>query len=106
MIDQDYEQLKIIDFGLSSNLEQQPQPKGEHMVVGTQVYGSINQNRGFKVSQKDDLESAIYCIFRLLLKSIGISDLPWVPKSKSLNEMILLKSECLVIENIISFIKK
>jgi hypothetical protein len=69
------------------------------------VYGSITQNRGLKVGQKDDMESAIYCVFRLFLKSLGIDELPWVPSDKKMNVMIQMKAEKLTKEHIFSFIK-
>ena len=76
--------IKIVDFGLSENFylenifelidegSQEKQPP-----CGTYLYGSIAQNLGQQVGKKDDMESCIYCIMRLLLVQYSIKHLPW-----------------------------
>ena len=63
--------LKLIDFGCAST------ECNDSLIVGTSLYGSINQNRGLSVNYRDDLESALYTVLRLMLKQLQIDVLPW-----------------------------
>jgi len=81
----------------------------DHEIVGTKLFGSVQQNRGLKVGKKDDVESAILCILRLLLKSLGIEDIPWKPKTtegSKVNQMISLKVELLNFSFLWGFFKE